>query len=48
MSDKKDNSRNVTKRHDFADYLNIQNTETPKFVLMGTGFTTLDEKPGAK
>ena len=48
MSDKKDNSRNVTKRHDFADYLNIQNTETPKFVLMGTGFTTLDGKPGAQ
>ncbi len=48
MSDKKDNSRNVTKRHDFADYLNIQNAETPKFVLMGTGFTTLNEKPGAQ
>lgn len=48
MSDKKDKSRNVTKRHEFADYLNIQDAETPKFVLMGTGFTTLNEKPGAQ
>lgn len=48
MSDKKDKSRNVTKRHEFADYLNIQDTETPSFVLMGTGFTTLDENPGAQ
>ncbi len=45
---KKDMSRNVTKRHEFADYLNIQDTEDPLFVLMGTGFTTLDEKPGAQ
>lgn len=44
----KNQSRNVTKRHDFADYLNIQTEETPKFVLMGTGFTTLDENPGAQ
>lgn len=48
MSDKKNQSRNVTKRHDFADYLNIQTEETPSFVLMGTGFTTLDENPGAQ
>ena len=41
-------SRNVTKRHDFADYLNIQTGENPNFVLMGTGFTTLDENPGAQ
>ncbi len=46
--DKKDQSRNVTKRHEFADYLNIQTAETPEFVLMGTGFTTLDENPGAQ
>ena len=45
---KKDMSRNVTKRHDFADYLNIQTGENPNFVLMGTGFTTLDENPGAQ
>ena len=44
----KDMSRNVTKRHDFADYLNIQTGESPNFVLMGTGFTTLDENPGAQ
>lgn len=48
MSDKKDRSRNVTKRHEFADYLNIQDTDNPSFVLMGTGFTTLDENPGAQ
>ena len=47
-ADKKDRSRNVTKRHEFADYLNIQDTENPSFVLMGTGFTTLDENPGAQ
>lgn len=45
---KKDMSRNVTKRHDFADYLNIQTGGNPNFVLMGTGFTTLDENPGAQ
>ncbi len=44
----KGKSRNVTKRHEFADYLNIQTEEEPKFVLMGTGFTTLDENPGAQ
>lgn len=48
MSSKKNQSRNVTKRHDFADYLNISSGETPDFVLMGTGFTTLDENPGAQ
>lgn len=47
-ADKKDRNRNVTKRHEFADYLNIQDTENPSFVLMGTGFTTLDENPGAQ
>lgn len=48
MSDKKDKSRNVTKRHEFADYLNIKDTDNPSYVLMGTGFTTLDENPGAQ
>lgn len=47
MSEKKQ-SRNVIKRHEFADYLYIQTEETPSFVLMGTGFTTLDENPGAQ
>ena len=44
----KNKSRNVTKRHEFADYLNIQTEDAPRFVLMGTGFTTLDENPGAQ
>lgn len=41
-------NRNVVKRHEFSDYLNIGNADTPDFVLMGTGFTTLDENPGAQ
>lgn len=48
MSDNKDQSRNVAKRHEFADYLNVQSEEVPNFALMGTGFTTLDENPGAQ
>ena len=40
--------RDVVKRHQFADYLNIATEDTPEFVLMGTGFKTLDEEPGAK
>ena len=47
MSDK-NQSRNVTKRHDFADYLNIGTEEAPVFVVIGTGVTKLDENPGAK
>lgn len=39
---------NVVKRHQNADFLNVGNSETPEYVLMGTGFTSLDEKPGAK
>lgn len=42
------NGRNVIKRHQFADYLNIGTEDAPEFVLMGTGFTTLDESPGAQ
>lgn len=42
------NSRNVLKRHQFADYLNTGTADKPGFVLMGTGFKTLDESPGAK
>lgn len=35
-------------RHDIADYLNIAKTgTTEEYVLMGTGFKTLDESPGA-
>lgn len=45
---KKDMSRNVTKRHDFADYLDVGTEDTPNFVLLGTGVTKLDESPGPK
>lgn len=41
-------SRNVIKRHQFADYLNVGTHDSPEFVLMGVGFTTLDEEPGAQ
>ena len=40
--------KDVLKRHQFADYLNVGTEENPDYVLMGTGFTTLDENPGAK
>ena len=40
--------KDVLKRHHFADYLNVGTEENPDYVLMGTGFTTLDENPGAK
>ena len=39
---------NVIKRHQYADYLNVGTVATPNFVLMGTGFTTLDEEPNAQ
>lgn len=41
-------SRDVVKRHQFADYLNVGTREKPLWALAGTGFTTLDENPGAK
>lgn len=41
-------NRNVIKRHQFADYLNVGTHESPEYVLMGVGFTTLDEEPGAQ
>ena len=40
--------RNVVKRHQYADYLNVGTEAQPEWVLMGTGFTTLDEEPGAQ
>ncbi len=40
--------RNVIKRHQYADYLNVGTQETPDYVLMGAGFTTLDENPNAQ
>ena len=41
-------SRNVIKRYQYADYLNIGTEATPNWVLMGAGFTTLDEEPNAQ
>lgn len=41
-------NRNVIKRHQFADYLNTGSADVPSFALMGIGFTTLDEEPGAQ
>lgn len=35
-------------RHQIADYLNVGTEETPKWVLMGYGFTNLDEEYGAE
>lgn len=35
-------------RYQIADYLNTTPGSTESFALMGTGFTALDEKPGAK
>ena len=39
---------NVIKRHQYADYLNVGTAASPDYVLMGTGFTTLDEEPNAQ
>lgn len=41
-------AREVVQRHQFADYLNIGTFEKPNWVLMGVGFTTLDETFGAE
>lgn len=35
-------------RDKIADYLNISKTTTPNYVLMGTGFNTLNESPNAQ
>lgn len=40
--------RSIVQRHMFADYLNVSTEETSRYVLMGTGFKTLNEEPGAK
>lgn len=39
---------NVIKRHQYADYLNVGTSAAPSWKLMGTGFTQLDEEPGAQ
>lgn len=38
----------IAKRHQYADYLNIGTTASKNWVLMGTGFTKIDEEPGAQ
>lgn len=40
--------RDAVQRHQIADYLNIGTSETPKWVLMGVGFTSLNETFGAE
>ena len=40
--------RTAVLRHMIADYLNVGTSDKPEYVLMGTGFTTLDESPGAQ
>lgn len=44
------NKVKVVQRYQIADYLNINQAddEAENYVLMGTGFTTLDEEPGAQ
>lgn len=38
----------VKQRLGFADFINIGTTGTPEYVLMGQGFTKLDENPSAQ
>lgn len=38
----------VKQRKGFADFLNVGTAETPEYVLMGQGFTKLDESPAAQ
>ena len=40
--------RTAVMRHMIADYLNVGTPDKPEYALMGTGFTTLDESPGAQ
>lgn len=40
--------KTIVQRHKIADYLNVGTEDSPEWVLMGTGFTTLDESPGAQ
>lgn len=42
------NKRNIIKRHQYADYLNVGSESKEDYVLMGAGFTTLNEEPGAQ
>lgn len=40
--------KKAIQRHDIADYLNVGTSGESKWVLMGYGFTTLDEEFGAQ
>lgn len=40
--------KSVRQRRMQANYLDIGKEDTPKFVLMGAGFTDLNEEPGAQ
>lgn len=40
--------RDVVQRHQIADYLNIGTSDSPNWVLMGVGFTSLNETFGAE
>ena len=48
MTENTNSKRDVVQRHQFADFLNIGTSEKAKWVLMGVGFTTLDETFGAE
>lgn len=39
---------NSVQRQMIADYIDVGTSETPNYVLMGTGFNTLDENPNAQ
>lgn len=38
----------TVQRNMIADYLDVSAANTPKYALMGAGFTSLDENPGAQ
>ena len=40
--------KEVTQRHEIADYINVCTNTYKKFVLMGAGFTALGESPNAQ
>lgn len=42
------NERAVVQRYQFADYLNTGSADAPAYKLMGVGFTSLNESPGAQ
>ena len=38
----------IKQRYGYADYLNVGTASEENYALMGTGFTKIDEKPGAQ